>query len=200
MARTRATGSFALGLVALFIYGGLNLTHAYIHPRQMIPNSTQSYKAVNNNYRLSSFLVKTTSYFCSFKFSLLLVSYFCVKPQFKGDYSTLNWKQFNRFSLAYILLPYPIMMTACCYFLYSDGFFSYAAFSAIECIILSSISASLMLLDAVSAVKIVRKSERQNSLFDAQGNRIGLAQEYESDDELSRMKLRKQQMMRKGQF
>lgn len=91
-ARKGAGGSFAIGLCGILIYAVLNLIHAIVHPRQMIPQSMSSYKAVNKNYRFSSFLIKTTSYCCSFKYSLLMVSYFCVRPRFKGDYSPANWK------------------------------------------------------------------------------------------------------------
>lgn len=81
------------------------------------------------------------------------MSYFWLRPRLKGDYSALNWKQFNKFALAFIVLPYPLMMLACGIFLVDDGMFSYAGFVAIEVIALSSILMVLMLLDAVSVLK-----------------------------------------------
>lgn len=97
--------------------------------------------------------IRALSYLISYKLSLILVSYFFMKPRFKGDYSKLNWKQFNRFSLAFITIPYPIMMFACGYFLYSQGIFSYTGFLAIEVITISTVMASLTLLDATSALR-----------------------------------------------
>ena len=96
-------GSFALGAMASLVYIMLNLIHACVHPRRIVPNSEQSYKVINRNYRCSTMLVRLISYFETFKFSLLLVSYFFMWPRFKGDYSKLNWKQFNRFSLAFMI-------------------------------------------------------------------------------------------------
>ena len=89
----------------------------------------------------------------SFKFSLILVSYFWLRPRLKGDYSAQNWKQFNKFALSFIVIPYPMMMLSCGYVLITDGMFSYVGFAAIECVALSSILAVLMLLDAVSVLK-----------------------------------------------
>lgn len=160
-ARRGAGGSFALALIALVIYGVLNFVHAIVHPRQMVPNSMSSYKSVNKNYMFTSYLTRLISYCCSFKYSLLLISYFCKMKRFKGDYSPLNWKQFNRFSLAFVIIPYPTMMFACGYHLYVDGLFSYASFVAIEVIIISSILASLMMLDAISALKL--RSSREGA-------------------------------------
>lgn len=80
-------GAFALGSIALMIYVMINLLHACIHPRRMVPNSLHSYKALTSNYKCSTYLMRTISYLFSFKFSLILVSYMCMKPRFKGDYS-----------------------------------------------------------------------------------------------------------------
>lgn len=178
-------GSFALGIIAALIYGILNFVHMIIHPRMIVPNSMSSYKALNSNYRFSTWLMRMISYFLSFKFSLILVSYLCLKPRFKGDYSALNWKQFNRFGLAFICLPYPIMMFACSYYLYTEGLFSYASFVAIECIALSTLIASLMLLDAVSALKFSSKNTASDK------NKVMTGADYESEDEGAAKKIRK---------
>jgi len=37
------------------------------------------------------------------------------------------------------MLPYPLMMVSCGYFLYTDGLFSYASWMAIEIIALSTL-------------------------------------------------------------
>lgn len=118
-----------------------------------MPNSLQSYKTLNSNYKCSTFLMRTASYFVSFKFSLILISYFCLRPRFKGDYNESNWKHFNRLSLTFICLPYPLMMYACGYFLYSEGLFSYTSFVAIEVICISTVMAILMLVDAMQGLR-----------------------------------------------
>lgn len=112
-----------------------------------------------------------------------------MKPRFKGDYSQLNWKQFNRFSLAFIVLPYPTMMVACTYHLYSDGIFSYAGFVAIEVIAISTLMASLMLLDAVSALKCRMESSKRMSVEPAA--RVAAGADYESEDENDGKKIMK---------
>ena len=104
-----------------------------------------------------------------------------MKPRFKGDYSEQNWRQFNRFSLAFLILSYPVMMFAVIYFIITDGIFSYAGFVAIEVIAISTLMASLMLLDAISALRCRTDPKRLvkplNSKLQA-----GLA-DYESDNE-----------------
>lgn len=56
-------------------------------------------------------------------------------------------------SLAYILLPFPIMMVSIAYFVYTDGIFSYAGFVSIEVVFISVIMFCIMALDAVSACR-----------------------------------------------
>lgn len=153
-------GSFALGSIAFFVYIIINLLHACIHPRLMVPYSLASYKSLISNYKNSTNLIRCLSYMFSFKFSLILVSYFCMQPRFKGDYSAVNWRQFNRFNLAFICLPFPTMMFAVCYYLYIDGIFSYAGFAAIEVIAISTVSGCLILLDAASALKCYGKPKQ----------------------------------------
>ena len=113
----------------------------------------------------------------TFKFSLILVSYFWLRPRFRGDYSALNWKQFNRLSIVFICLPYPLMMLACFYFLLFDGFFSYPGFVALEVIVLSTILMVLLLLDALSSIrcKTVGKEKTKKAIRVAEGA------DYDSD-------------------
>ena len=98
-------------------------------------------------------MARAIAYLISFKFSLILVSYFFNSPRLKGDYSAMNWKQFNRFSLAFILLPYACMMASCVIFIMTDGFWSYPGFVAAEVVLLSTFIAVLLAIDAISAIK-----------------------------------------------
>ena len=124
-------------------------------------------------------LIRLFSYFFSFKMSLILVSYFCMKPRFKGDYSQNNWRQFNKFSLAFLILCYPTMMFACGYFLYYDGLFSYCGFASLEVIVISSLMNMIMLLDSLSACRCrVKPNKKQIEPGNQQVNA-----EYESEDD-----------------
>ena len=107
------------------------------------------------------------------------MSYFWLKPHYKGDYSAANWLTFNKFQLTFICLPYPIMIGACCYFLVTDGMFSYPGFICIEVIVLSSISTVLMLLDAVSVLKcrVEGKDKTNNSI------KVAAGADHEEDDD-----------------
>ena len=150
---TGLLGAFTLAAAALFMYAVINFTHAIVHPRKIVPNSLYSYKALAEDYKHSTLFFRVISYVVSFKFSLILVSYLWLRPRFKGDYSKLNWMQFNKFSLIFIFLPYPTMMCACGYYLATENFFSYAGFVTIEVIFISSVSTFMMFLDAVSVIK-----------------------------------------------
>ena len=97
----------------------------------------------------------------SFKFSLILVSYFFNSPRLRGDYSAMNWKQFNRFSLAFCIFPYACMMASCIYFIMTDGFWSYPGFVASEVVFLSSIIQMLLAVDAISAIKCKTVGKRK---------------------------------------
>ena len=66
---------FVLACLALLFYAIVNAVHAWIHPKKMVPNSLFSYKMLLTNYKSSNFLLNV-SYLFSFKFSLILVSYF----------------------------------------------------------------------------------------------------------------------------
>ena len=136
----------------------------------MVPNSLYSYKQLLTNYKCGTFVARAISYLVSFKFSLILVSYFFNAPSLKGDYSAMNWKQFNRFSLVFIFLPYAIMMASCAYFIASDGFFSYPGYVAVEVIFLSTIMAFLMLIDMISAIKC--KTIGKNKTIDIQAVKV----------------------------
>lgn len=125
------------------------------------------------------------SYLFSFKFSLILVSNFCGSRRLQGDYSAMNWKQFNRFSLAYCLAPYACMMGACIYFIMTDGFWSLAGFVAAEVICLSTLVAMLLLIDAISAIKCKTVGKR------VKVNRetvVATGADYESDEDERNLK------------
>jgi uncharacterized membrane protein len=122
----------------------------------------------------------------SFKFSLILVSYFFGSARLKGDYSAMNWKQFNRFSLAFCIIPYMCMMGSCAYFILTDGLWSYPGFVAVEVIFLSSIMTMLMLIDAISAIKCKTVGKRKTN----KAVRVATGADYESDED--EMNLRKQ--------
>ena len=145
--------TFILGCFTLILYSILNLMHAYIHPFKMAPNSMFSYKLLLNNYKYSSWTLRIISFIFSFKFSLILVSYFWMRPRLKGDYSAHNWKQFNKLSIAFILLPYPLMMLSCFYFLLFDGLYSYPGYVALEIVFLSTIQMILLLLNTISSIE-----------------------------------------------
>lgn len=51
------------------------------------------------------------------------------------------------------MLSYPVMMLAVIYYIITEGIFSYTGFVAIEVIAISTLMASLMLLDAVSVLR-----------------------------------------------
>ena len=91
----------------------------------------------------------------------------------------MNWKQFNRFSLAFCLVPYTIMMAACSYFIATDGFWSYPGFVAAEVVVLSSIMTMLLAIDAISAIKCktVGKSKTNKAI------RVATGADYESDED-----------------
>ncbi len=123
------------------------------------------------------------------------MSYFWLRPPFKGDYSAVNWMTFNKIGLSFICIPYPIMMAACCYFLVTDGMFSYPGFICIEVIVLSSVMTVLMLLDAVSVLKcrVVGKDRTNNQIKVASGL------DYESDDDNQMKKVLKRRNYREGE-
>lgn len=90
------------------------------------------------HYPHSSRCVRFISCLVSFKFSIILISYFCMRPRFRGDYNDSNLLHFNRLSLVFILIPYPVMTFACGSFLFFNGIFSYTGFAAMEVIAISS--------------------------------------------------------------
>ena len=182
-----ASESYAtsLAVIAAILYVCINTVHAIIHPRYMVPNTFDNYKLILEQYKCGTFMVRVISYVISFKFSLILVSSFFNAPPFKGSYTAMNWKQFNRFSLAFILLPYSCMMAACTVFIMTDGFWSYPGFVAAEVILLSTFVAILLAIDAISAMKCktVGKAKTNKAIKPVMG-----ADPYESDQ--SEMDLR----------
>ena len=153
----------ALAALAALMYVCINCVHAIIHPRYMVPNTLDSYKKLMKNYACGTGLARTISYLISFKFSLVLVSNFFGSNRLKGDYSAMNWKQFNRFSLFFCLFPYTCMMASCGYFIMTDGFWSYTGFVAAEVVCLSSIMTMLLAIDAISAIKCKTVGKRKVS-------------------------------------
>ena len=169
------------------MYFCINAVHAIIHPRYMVPNTLYSYKQLLSTYKCGTFIARTISYFISFKFSLILVSNFFGSARLNGDYSAMNWKQFNRFSLAFVIFPYSCMMAACGYFILTDGFWSYPGFVAGEVIVLSSLQAMLLAIDAISAIKC--KTVGKSKSKKAKVVKVATGAEYESDED--EMELRK---------
>lgn len=181
--KTGLLGPFSLAAASLFMYAVINFTHAIVHPRKMVPNSLYSYKVLQEDHKHSTNFCRAISYTVSFKFSLILVSYLWLRPRFKGDYSKLNWMQFNKFSLIFICLPYVTMMCACGYFLATDDFFTYAGFVTIEVIVISTTSTFMMFLDAISVIKCsaVGKGGKSAAILSATGMDPGM--DYESDED-----------------
>ena len=177
--RTGQNPATALASLSCLMYVCINCVHAIIHPRYMVPNTLYSYKQLLTDYKCGTFIARAISYIVSFKFSLILVSYFFGSPRLKGDYSAMNWKQFNRFSLAFCLFPYTFMMIACGYFIMDDGFWSYPGFVAAEVVTLSSIMTMLLAIDAISAIKCktVGKAKTNKAI------RVATGADYESDDD-----------------
>lgn len=173
-----------LAALAALIYFCINSVHAIIHPRYMVPDSPEQYKKVISDYPCGSCFARFISYLLSFKFSLILVSNFCGSSRLKGDYSATNWRQFNRFSVFFCMLPYSCMMVACTYFILTDGFWSYAGFVSAEVICLSSIMTILLLLDAISAIKCKTVGKRK-LLKDIT---VATAADYESDEDERNLK------------
>ena len=181
-----ATG---LAVIACIFYVCLNSVHAIIHPRYMVPNSLYSYKQLLTEYKCGTFMARAISYLISFKFSLILVSHFFNSPRLKGDYSAMNWKQFNRFSLAFVLLPYACMMASCIIFILTDGFWSYPGFVAAEVICLSTFVAILLAIDAISAIKCKTVGKKKTN----KAIRVATGADYESDEDEINLRKKVQQ-------
>lgn len=176
----------SLAVIGAIFYVCLNSVHAVIHPRYMVPNTLYSYKQLLTEYKCGTFIARAISYLISFKFSLILVSYFFNSPRLKGDYSAMNWKQFNRFSLAFILLPYACMMASCILFIMTDGFWSYPGFVAAEVVVLSTFVAILLMIDAVSAIKCKTVGKKKTN----KAIKVATGADYESDEDEINMRKR----------
>ena len=150
------------GQIAIGLYLIINIVFAVIHSTKMLREASETYNTLATQYKHSTNCLRCMSYTMTFKFSLVLVSYFCLKPKLMGDWSPSNSCNFNSFMLAFILVPYPLMMATCSYFLYSDGLFSYAGFVAIEVIALSTFMTCLMLVDAATALSCTNKKVKIN--------------------------------------
>jgi hypothetical protein len=167
-----------LAILALLTYCLINFSHALIHPRKIVPNAMASYKVLTEKYKCSSWFHRLISYVVSFKYSLILISYMWNYPQYRGDYSEMNWTQFNRISFSFLFISYPLMMGSCAYYLSTIGFWTYAGFAAAEVVVISTILAVLMLLDALSSI-------RCRTIGAAPSNKAKVASgaEYESDED-----------------
>lgn len=117
------------------------------------------------------------------------------RPNLKGDYSAANWRTFNRFSLAF-MLPYLMMIFACAWFIWDDGFFSYAGFVALEVIVLSTVLFVLMMLDAVAAIscKTVGKAKTNKSI------KVATGADYEEDDDDAKRRRQSRKMKEADEF
>lgn len=74
------------------------------------------------------------------------------------------------------------MMFACGLHLYTDGLFSYAGFVSLEVLTISTIMSTLMLLDAISALKCTKP--REQKVVYAEGvAKVAAGADYESEDE-----------------
>ena len=183
--QSEATG---LAVLAALLYVCINCVHAIIHPRYMVPNTMDSYKNLMKNYACGTGLARTMSYLITFKFSLVLVSNFCGSKRLKGDYSAMNWKQFNRFSLFFCIFPYTCMMASCVYFIMTDGFWSYPGFVAAEVVCLSSIMTMLLAIDAISAIKCKTVGKRGVGIKNKKEIVVVTGADYESDEDERNLK------------
>ena len=84
--------TFYLAALAAMIYICINLVHAIVHPRYMVPSAQESYQKLSRDYPCGTCFARFLSYLLSFKFSLLLVSNFCGSNRLKGDYTAANWR------------------------------------------------------------------------------------------------------------
>jgi hypothetical protein len=71
------------------------------------------------------------------------------------------------------------MMASCSYYLATIGLWSYAGFAASEVILLSTILAVLMLLDALSSVKCKTIGKRKSN----RSAKVATGADYESDED-----------------
>ena len=83
------------------------------------------------------------------------------------------------------------MLFACSYHIYLDSIHSYAAYVAIEVIIITTVSSTLLLIDAMSALKCwgVPNKTRDDSRYKVEGD-----YESEDDDPKKRLAKRKDQL------
>jgi hypothetical protein len=88
----------------------------------------------------------------------------------------------------WLVLPYPMMMTACINLIFTESVFLYAGFSALETIILSSLGMALVLIDAISSLKSNIRPSRHIIPTKIQDPAQAI---YESEDEATGKRLRK---------
>ena len=90
--RAKLEGVLLGCIIACLLYMLINFIHSIIHPRKMVPRTLYSYKQLVNEYSASTWFFRLISYTISFKFSMILLSYFFNCKMFRGDYSVTNWK------------------------------------------------------------------------------------------------------------
>jgi len=185
--RTGFISAAALALIALITHYILTWAHMLVHIKVMIPNSPYEYKMLMIEHKKSTRIHRFVSYLVTFKFSLMLVSHFCNLKKYSGEYSAINYRNFGRFALAFIFISCPMMLCSCGYFLYTDGFWSYAGHVAIEVIILSTIMSILLLLDAFGGCYCGKAPQRSSHQVE-----VKEGAEYESDDDTKKRKPAKQ--------
>lgn len=181
-----------LACIGLATYCLINFSHALMHPRRMVPNTSESYKKLSKTHKWGTRFHQWVSYLISFKYSLILVSFMWSRPQYAGDYTAMNWTQFNRISFSFLFISYPLMMGSTIYYLMTVGFWNYAGFAACEVIVLSTNMAVLMLLDALSSIKC--RSLRKRAKLTR--SRVASGADYESDED-ERPSKRAQRAMQK---
>ena len=158
-----------------------------MHIKKIIPGSSTTYQKILTRYRYNSFTVRLVSYTISFKFSLLLLSYFYLKREYRGDYGPTQIWYFNLISLIFIAVCVPLICTSTIYYLIDDTIFSYAGFAALETLVLSLLLASLMVVDAISVFKCAKgEAPKRLKVYAAPAADL----DYESQDEGQRIKKR----------
>ena len=176
-----------IALAALGCSLCLNAAHAFLHVKKIVPQASAAYQKVLTKYRYNSVFVRLVSYTVSFKFSLLLLSFFYLRREYRGEYGKTQMWYFNLISLVFICLCVPLICTGCIYYLIDDTVFSYAGFAALETLVITLLLASLMVVDAISVFKCEKgDAPKKLKVYAAPAADL----DYESEDEGQRIKKR----------
>jgi len=138
-----------LSLTASIIYFVINIVHSILHPRNMIREAPFSYKNLVIRYACSTWFFRLVSYVLTYKFSLILLSHLFDQNCCKGDYSSKNWGTFNRLTLVWLLLAYPLQLVGCILFLNQHPLLSPVGFLVLEVLLISTALAVIGLVDVV---------------------------------------------------